>query len=49
MQWTHFVVVVVVVDLLFYVPFKNFYLNVDVTVTGEGLQNLGLCSGAQGP
>jgi hypothetical protein len=22
---------------------------VDVTVTGEGLQNLGLCSGAQGP
>jgi hypothetical protein len=30
----------------FYVPLKNFSLNVygDVTIAGEGLQNLGLCS-----
>jgi hypothetical protein len=30
--------------LLFYVPLKNFSLNGDVTITGEGLQNLDLCS-----
>jgi hypothetical protein len=28
--------------LLFYVPFKNMYG--DVNITGEGLKNLGLCS-----
>jgi hypothetical protein len=32
--------------LRFYVPLKNFSLNKygDVTIAGEGLQNLGLCS-----
>jgi hypothetical protein len=30
--------------LLLYVPLKNFHLYGDVTITGEGLQNLGLCS-----
>jgi hypothetical protein len=32
--------------LLFYVPLKNISLTVygDVTIAGEGLQNLGLCS-----
>jgi hypothetical protein len=32
--------------LQFYVPIKNFSLKLygDVTVAGEGLQNLGLCS-----
>ena len=31
--------------LLFYVPLKNISLIYgDVTITGEGLQNLGLCS-----
>jgi hypothetical protein len=31
--------------LLFYVPIKNiFHLYGDVTITGEGLLNLGLCS-----
>jgi hypothetical protein len=29
--------------LRFYVPLKNFLL-IDVTITGEELQNLGLCS-----
>jgi hypothetical protein len=28
----------------FYVPLKNISLNEDVTIAGEGLQNLGLCS-----
>jgi hypothetical protein len=28
---------------LFYVPLNNFHYG-DVTITGEGLQNLGLCS-----
>jgi hypothetical protein len=28
----------------FYVPLKNFSLYGDVTIAGEGLQNLGLCS-----
>jgi hypothetical protein len=27
-----------------YVPLKNFLLSGDVTIAGEGLQNLGLCS-----
>jgi hypothetical protein len=30
--------------LRFYVPLKNFSLIWDVTIAGEGLQNLGLCS-----
>jgi hypothetical protein len=31
--------------LMFYVPLKNISLKYgDVTITGEGLQNLGLCS-----
>jgi hypothetical protein len=30
--------------LLFYVPLKNISLYGDVTIAGEGLQNLGLCS-----
>jgi hypothetical protein len=31
--------------LLFYVPLKNFSLKYgDITISGEGLQNLGLCS-----
>jgi hypothetical protein len=30
--------------LLFYIPLKNISLYEDVTITGEGLQNLGLCS-----
>jgi hypothetical protein len=30
--------------LQFYVPLKNISLHGDVTITGEGLQNLGLCS-----
>jgi hypothetical protein len=30
--------------LLFYVPLKIFHLYGDVTITGEGLQNLSLCS-----
>jgi hypothetical protein len=30
--------------LLFYVPLKNFHLCGDVSITGEGLQNLDLCS-----
>jgi hypothetical protein len=30
--------------LLFYVPLKNFSLIGDITITGEGLQNLGPCS-----
>jgi hypothetical protein len=29
---------------MFYVLVKNFSLNGDVTIAGEGLQNLGLCS-----
>jgi hypothetical protein len=32
------------VFLLFYVPLKNISLNGDVTIAGEGLKNLGLCS-----
>jgi hypothetical protein len=34
----------VCVYLLFYVPIKNFSLNGDVTIAGEGLQKLDLCS-----
>jgi hypothetical protein len=30
--------------LQFYVPLKNIHLNGDVTIAGEGLQNLGICS-----
>jgi hypothetical protein len=31
--------------LLFYIPLKNFSLNIQYgDITGEGLQNLGLCS-----
>jgi hypothetical protein len=30
--------------LLFYVPLKNVHLHGDVTITGEELQNFGLCS-----
>ena len=30
--------------LLFYVPLENISLIWNVTITGEGLQNLGLCS-----
>jgi hypothetical protein len=30
--------------LWFYVPLKKFHLYGDVTIAGEGLQNLGLCS-----
>jgi hypothetical protein len=30
--------------LRFLVPFRNFHLYRDVTIAGEGLQNLGLCS-----
>jgi hypothetical protein len=30
--------------LRFYIPLKNFSLYGDVTIAGEGLQNLGLCS-----
>jgi hypothetical protein len=30
--------------LLIYVPLKNFHFYGDVTIAGEGLQNLGLCS-----
>jgi hypothetical protein len=34
-----------IIDYLqFYVPLKNFHLYGDVTIAGEGLQNLGLCS-----
>jgi hypothetical protein len=29
---------------MFHVPLKNFHLYGDVTITSEGLQNLGLCS-----
>jgi hypothetical protein len=29
--------------LSFYIPLKNISLNGDVTIAGEGLQNLGLC------
>jgi hypothetical protein len=28
----------------FHVPLKNIHLYGDVTITGEGLQNFGLCS-----
>jgi hypothetical protein len=30
--------------LRFYVPLKNFHLYGDITIAGEGLENLGLCS-----
>jgi hypothetical protein len=33
-----------IVYFLFYVPLKIFHLNADVTISVEGLQNLGLCS-----
>jgi hypothetical protein len=32
------------ITIWFYVPLKNFHLYGDVTIAGEGLQNLGLCS-----
>jgi hypothetical protein len=36
--------VYLIIDYLrFYFPFKNFHLHEDVTIAGEGLQNLGLC------
>jgi hypothetical protein len=35
---------ITIVYKLFYVSFKNLSLNGDVTIDGERLQNLGLCS-----
>jgi hypothetical protein len=35
---------ITVVELFFYVPLRNFHLHGDVTIAGEELQNLGVCS-----
>jgi hypothetical protein len=33
---------------MFYAPLKNFHLYKDVSITGKGLQNIGLCSAPTG-